>query len=93
MSDFVHDYGRAQRREGYAATTIVKRVGELRSWLHWIGDRWDQADRHDVDDWLDSRRLAMSTRYVAISNLSAFYRWARLEDLCSGDPTDLGRRR
>jgi len=88
----VDQYRAAMRREGQARSTIVKRHAELRWWLGHIGERWTDATRHDVDDWLDSRDLAMSTRYVAISNLHAFYLWARREELVEHDPTELLRR-
>ena len=73
-------YRAAMRREGQARTTILKRSAELGWWLDHVGERWATATRHDVDDWLDGRTLAASTRYVAISNLHAFYMWARREE-------------
>lgn len=88
----VDQYRAAMRREGQARTTIIKRHAELGWWLAHIGQRWDQATRHDVDRWLDTRDIADSTRYVAISNLHAFYLWARREDLVEHDPTELLRR-
>ena len=88
----IDSYRAAMRREGQARTTIVKRHAELRWWLGHIGERWDSATRHDVDAWLDGRDIATSTRYVAISNLHAFYLWARREELVEHDPTELLRR-
>jgi site-specific recombinase XerD len=88
----VEQYQAAMRREGQARTTIVKRHAELRWWLDHIGQRWSGATRHDVDAWLDGRDIADSTRYVAISNLHAFYLWARREELVEHDPTELLRR-
>lgn len=88
----VEQYRAAMRREGQARLTVVKRSAELGWWLTFIGERWNSATRHDVDDWLDSRELAMSTRYVSISNLHAFYLWARREALVEHDPTELLRR-
>ncbi len=88
----VDQYRAAMRREGQARSTIVKRHAELRWWLGHIGERWHEATRHDVNEWLDSRDIAISTRYVAISNLHAFYLWARREDLVTHDPTELLKR-
>lgn len=92
LATIVERYRAAMRREGQARTTIVKRHAELRWWLGHIGERWTGATRHDVDQWLDDRDIAMSTRYVAISNLHAFYLWARREGLVAQDPTELLRR-
>ena len=92
MAQIVDQYRAAMRREGQARLTIVKRHAELRWWLGYIGERWGEATRHDVDDWLDARGVAMSTRYVCISNLHAFYLWARREGLVEHDPTELLRR-
>lgn len=92
MAGIVDQYRASMRREGMARLTIVKRHGELRWWFGHVGDRWATATRQDVDEWLDTRDIAMSTRYVAISNLHAFYLWARREGLAEHDPTELLRR-
>jgi site-specific recombinase XerD len=81
------------RRRGLARLTRVKRLAELGSWLDYIGSSWCRgATHHDVDAWLDRRRLANSTRTVAVSNLAAFYLWARREGECNHDPTVLVER-
>jgi len=85
-------YETQMRRDGQRPTTIVKRAAELRWWLEHIGERWTDATRADVEEWLDGRDLASSTRSVAISNLHVFYLWARREDLVEHDPTELIRR-
>jgi site-specific recombinase XerD len=89
VAGMVDRYVAAMRRVGQARTTIVKRQAELGWWLAFIGERWTEATRHDVDAWLDSREIATSTRYVAISNLHAFYLWARRDELVEHDPTEL----
>src|SRR5580765_3214708 len=92
LSGMVDRYVAAMRRDGQAPGTITKRRAELAGWFGHIGPGWDVASRHDVDAWLDTRRLAISTRYVAISNLHAFYLWARRDELVEHDPTELLRR-
>lgn len=85
-------YRAAMRRRGLAETTITKRSAELGRWLAFIGVGWPRATRGDVERWIDSRPLSVRTRYVAISNLAAFYRWAERESICQANPTSLVER-
>jgi integrase/recombinase XerD len=50
------------------------------------------AERVDVETWLVGLEVAPVTRRAMISNLAAFYWWARREGLSTAHPTDLIRR-
>lgn len=78
--------------DGQRRATIDKRLGELRRWLAFIGDRWPSATRTDVEAWLGPMEIAPVTRRAMISNLANFYWWARREGLSTANPTDLIRR-
>ncbi|MEJ7719809.1 MAG: hypothetical protein WKF58_04930 [Ilumatobacteraceae bacterium] len=43
--------------------------------------------RDDIEAWLDSRTISHRTRYADISHLSAFFRWAIIEEHTLIDPT------
>jgi site-specific recombinase XerD len=86
------DWVAAMRRRGLADGTIYKRHHELEHWSAFVGDRWADVDRHELERWLDGRPLAARARYSAISHLHAFYTWAIREGLCTADPTILVER-
>lgn len=56
-------------------------------WLDHVGERWRQATRTDVEEWLDGRELGARARYTSISHLHCFYEWANREELTFIDPT------
>ena len=50
------------------------------------------ADRHDIETWLDGRRLSPKSRYAYISILASFYDWAVDHELLEQSPTRRIRR-
>lgn len=79
----------AQERKALAASTITTRALELRLFFDWLAPRSIMdATTADVELFLDGRRLGPKARYRAISNLHAFYKWARREGLTVDDPTE-----
>ena len=82
-------------RRGYARGTIEKRCREVRAFVAHVeasGGRWPDVDRRHVERWLDSRAIAASARYAAVSHLHRFHVWAIREGYCDVDPTQLVER-
>lgn len=81
------EYSRAMRRRNMRASSIDKRMSEVRSWLAFADELWVIADEDLVEDWLDTRQLGAKSRYGAISHLHMFYVWAIRRRLVIEDPT------
>lgn len=67
--------------------TIAGRRSIVRRWLTYAGDRWGEAERELVEEFLDCYRLSARSRYTSIANLHAFYRWACREGHATINPT------
>lgn len=77
-----------QRRRGLAETTIDARLRRLWAFRIHLGRPLLEAEPADIEEWLDGCNLANSSRYVYVSCLAAYYRWAvRAGDL-ERAPTD-----
>lgn len=78
-----------QRARGLMATTIVLRSGHLRRFDRWLDPTTiTDATVADIRAFLETRSWDDSTRYVFISHLHAFYRWAVREGIVQFDPTE-----
>ena len=73
-------------RRGYAKETIWARSANARRWVRWCPD-WRTATFHDVETWVDRRRVSPASSRNLIGYLRAFYRWAMREGLCEANPT------
>jgi site-specific recombinase XerD len=79
-------YERAMRRRYLSPGTIAARMSAVRRWLKHAGAGWSTATADDIEEWLDRRDLAASSRYCQISHLSQFYRWAIRHGHAVADP-------
>ena len=82
-------WARAMRVRGLTKGTIDSRRTNWRKWMDFVGADWDRADHRAVEEWLDGRPLGENATCRAVSDLAAFYRWARRNELATIDPTDL----
>lgn len=85
----------AQERRGLARSSIEKRARMVRQLFDWLAPKSVcDATTDDIERFLDSirsrsgGRKSSKTTYNYISNLHAFYRWARREGLVTEDPTE-----
>lgn len=84
----------AQERRSLARTTIDKRIATLRMLYDYVAPQSIlELDAQAIEQWLDTRRYrgtglrSPKSRYVEISHLAAFYRWARRQGIVETDPT------
>lgn len=75
----------AQRRRGVLESSISSRCARIRRFEAY--KPLNQAERQDVEKFLDGRKLGARTRYLYLSDLHCFYTWAVDEDLLTHDPT------
>lgn len=80
-------WARSMRRRNLAAGTIDKRISVMRRLLASanVDDPRAVAVDH-IEQYLD-RPISARTRYIDISHISAFYKWAMREGHCDIDPT------
>jgi site-specific recombinase XerD len=79
-------YRRYMVRRGYAKETIWARQANARRWVR-AHPHWRTATFHDVEAWVDRRRVSPASSRNLIGYLRAFYRWAMREGLCEANPT------
>src|SRR5664280_310297 len=77
-----------QERRGLLPTSIEKRDGQLQIFSRYLEPRsLLDAQREDVEQFLDSRNIGARTRYAWLSHLHNFYDWTLREDIGTSDPT------
>lgn len=77
-----------QRRRGLAEGTIERRSRTLWSLYLHLGRDPCTATTVEIEEWLDGLDLsAEGSRYLYLSTLGMFYRWATRTGLCAADPT------
>jgi integrase/recombinase XerD len=77
-----------QERRGLLPTSIEKRDGQLQIFARYLEPRsLLDAQREDVEQFLDSRNIGARTRYAWLSHLHNFYDWTLREDIGTSDPT------
>jgi len=79
-------YLRSEHHLGHSDCTVQARSYLLRRWERHTGGRLIEATKEDVLAFLDDD-VSLRTRYWRISNLSAFYQWAIIEEHTDVDPT------
>ena len=95
MADPVEEWRTDQERDGLLPNGIRRRVSEVRRFERHIAPLpLFDAQKHHVNSWIDSVRgsngqpAAPRTRYIYLSILGCFYKWAILEELTDHNPTD-----
>lgn len=85
----IEQFNAHQRQRGLLASTIYRREENLRRFDRWLapGALLD-ATVADVLAFLEARSWEDSTRYVFISHLHCFFKWAVREGLVDFDPTE-----
>lgn len=91
MSERVeHEYRLYMHRRGYARETIWARCAVANEWATRHPDL--VATHRDVEVWVAERNVSPAAGRNLVTNLRAFYRWARREGLVEVDPTALADR-
>jgi site-specific recombinase XerD len=85
--DIVGLWLRSMRRRNLSASTITKRASVARRLTLHAGCDLVDVTTEQIEEWLDSRDNAARTRYIDVSHLAAFFRWAIREELTDRDPT------
>lgn len=87
------EYRAHQERSGFTAKTISGTSRLLRYFAVALEpkDVLD-ADKGDIEAWLDGRHLSPKSRYTYISTIASFYDWAVDEELLAQSPTRRIRR-
>lgn len=78
---------RSMRRRNLSPSTITKRASVARRLSIHAGCDLIYVTTDQIEDWLDSRDNAVRTRYIDISHLASFFRWAIREEFTDHDPT------
>lgn len=78
---------RSMKRRNLSPLTIDKRLSVARRLSAHAGVDLIDVTADQINEWLDSRKLAPRTRYAEISHISAFFAWAIREGLTDSNPT------
>jgi integrase len=80
-------FSRDQEDRGLKSDTLRKRELHLVAFDRWLGASYFTATADQLAAFLDGRQLGDKARYLWISNLHRFYRWAIDGGLTTVDPT------
>lgn len=86
--ELITAHHRDQVRRGLMGSSILQRDGKVASFARFIAPKpLLEAERHDVERFLDARGIGARTRYAWLSHLHGFYQWVLREELGTLDPT------
>jgi integrase/recombinase XerD len=81
-------FRREEQRRNLRPGTIDCREKVLSSLARQVGQPLSSIAPEELEEWLDSRRISASSRYLYITIVAAFYRWAAAEGLCVSNPAE-----
>ena len=76
---------------GLSPKTIRSRKVFFGSWCDWIGDRFFEADHHDIEAWMAANRdrWAPESRKRGFNDVRQLYRWCERDGLVERNPAAL----
>jgi site-specific recombinase XerD len=85
----IEQFNAHQLQRGLTRTTVDLRAGHLRRFDQWLNPgTLPDATAADIEAFLETRSWEDATRYVFLSHLHAYYRWAVRTGVTDLDPTE-----
>lgn len=80
------EYRDEMQRKALRQTSIDKATSLLVRVEHALGHPLIESTHLELRDWLDRQNIGAKTRYLYISHLSAFWKWALIEERATKNP-------